>query len=103
MGPSARFKGDPAAERGPLGRNGGWPTAIVTGVLSTALAVCVLVKLIKDNEFQTIWAWIGFGISLALMVTAWLRVRFRWGLRRAREEPEPRFAPPPQVQPPSAR
>ncbi len=59
----------------------GWPTAIVTAILSVALAVCTLVKLIKDNEFQTIWAWIGFAISLAIMLTALIRVRFRWELR----------------------
>jgi hypothetical protein len=59
----------------------GWSTAIVTAVLSVALSVCVLVKIIKDNEFQTIWAWIGFGIALAIMVTAILRVRHRWGSR----------------------
>ena len=79
----------------------GWPAAIVTAVLSTALAVCVLLKLIKDNEFQTIWAWIGFVISIVIMVTAWIRVRFRWGLRHAPREPEPSQAvPPAQVDPP---
>jgi hypothetical protein len=62
----------------------GWATAIVTAVLSVALAVCVLVKIIKDNEFQTIWAWIGFGIALAIMVTAIVRVRHRWGSRHKR-------------------
>ena len=54
----------------------GSPTAVVTAILSVAVAVCVLVKLIKDNEFQTIWAWIGFAIALALMLTALIRVRF---------------------------
>jgi hypothetical protein len=79
----------------------GWPAAIVTAVLATALSVCVLLKLIKDNEFQTIWAWIGFIISLVIMVTAWLRVRFRWGIRGADREPEPsQVAPPAQAQPP---
>ena len=79
----------------------GWPAAIVTAILSTALAVCVLLKLITDNEFQQIWAWVGFGIALAIMLTAWLRVRFRWGQRHPHEEPEPsRVVPPPQVEPP---
>jgi hypothetical protein len=79
----------------------GWPAAIVTAGLSTALAVFVLLKLIKDNEFQTIWAWIGLIISIALMVTAWIRVRFRWGIRDARREPEPsKVAPPAHAQPP---
>jgi hypothetical protein len=65
------------------------------------LAVFVLLKLIKDNEFQTIWAWIGLIISVALMVTAWIRVRFRWGIRDERRKPEPsKVAPPAQVQPP---
>ena len=67
----------------------GWPTAVVTAVLSVALAVCTLVKIIKDNEFQTIWAWIGFGISLAITVTALIRVRFRWATRHRRPEGAP--------------
>lgn len=80
----------------------GWPAAIVTGVLATAMAVCTLVKLIKDNEFQQIWAWIGFGITLAVTVTAWLRVRYRWGIRGEPKEAEPgRAAPPAQVEPPA--
>ena len=81
----------------------GWPAAIVTAVLSTALAVCTLLKLIKDNEFQTIWAWIGLGIALAIALTAWLRVRFRWQIRNKLAEPEQRpVVPPPQAQPPPA-
>jgi hypothetical protein len=81
----------------------GWPTAIVTAVLSTVMSGSVLLKLIKDNEFQTIWAWIGFAIALAIMVTAWLRVRFRWKVRDAPEEAEPsQVVPPPQVEPPAA-
>jgi hypothetical protein len=79
----------------------GWPAAIVTAILSVALAISTLLKLIKDNEFQQIWAWIGFAITLTIMVTALIRVRFRWGLRRAAGEPEPsRAVPPAQAQPP---
>jgi hypothetical protein len=83
----------------------GWPTAIVTAVLSVLLVLSTLFKLIKDNEFQTFWAWIGFAIAIALMVTAILRVRHRW---KHRDEPEPARpepkagAPPPQVEAPPA-
>jgi len=38
----------------------GWQTALVTAALSIALAICVLLKLITDYEFQTIWSWVGF-------------------------------------------
>ena len=80
----------------------GWPAAIVTGILATAMAVCTLVKLIKDNEFQQIWAWLGFGTTLAVLVTAWLRVRYRWGIRDQPKEAEPsRAVPPAQVEPPA--
>ena len=48
----------------------GWPTAVVTACLSVALAVCTLVKLIHDNEFQTIWAWVGLALALGVMLTA---------------------------------
>ena len=66
----------------------GWATAVVTAILSVALVVCTLVKLIKDNEFQTIWAWIGFAFALAIMLTALIRVRFRWETRH-KEKPKP--------------
>jgi hypothetical protein len=61
----------------------GWPTAVITAILSVALVVCVLVKMIVDNEFQQIWAWIGLAIALAIMLTALIRVRFRWETRAA--------------------
>ncbi len=79
----------------------GWPAAIVTAILSVALAVSTLLKLIKDNEFQQIWAWIGFAITLAIMATALIRVRYRWGHRHAREPEPSRGVPPPQVEPPA--
>ncbi len=62
----------------------GWPTAVVTALLSVGLVVCVLVKMIVDNEFQQIWAWIGLAIALAIMLTALIRVRFRWETRDVR-------------------
>jgi hypothetical protein len=67
----------------------GWPTAVITAILSIGLVVCVLVKMIVDNEFQQIWAWVGLAIALAVMLTALIRVRFRWETRNARPEPEP--------------
>jgi hypothetical protein len=67
----------------------GWTTAVVTALLSVGLALCTLVKLIKDNEFQTIWAWIGFALALAIMLTAMIRVRFRWETRHKQPAPAP--------------
>ena len=57
----------------------GWPTAVITAILGVGLALCTLVKLIEDNEFQTRWAWVGFAIALFVMLVALLRVRHRWG------------------------
>lgn len=74
----------------------GWPTAIVTAILAVALALSTLVKLIKDNEFQTIWAWIGLALALAVMFTALIRVRYRWGIRGHDRPPQA----PPDPQPP---
>jgi len=80
----------------------GWPTAIVTAILSVALALATLVKLIQDNEFQTIWAWIGLAIALTIMFVALIRVRYRWGLRgRDRPRADAHTEPgPPPVAPP---
>ena len=75
----------------------GWPTAIVTAILGVALALCTLVKVIEDNEFQTGWAWVGLALALAVMMIALIRVRYRWGTRG--REPAPPSAtphPPPQ-------
>ena len=70
----------------------GWPTAVITAILSVALVVCVLVKMIIDNEFQQIWAWIGLAIALTVMLTALIRVRFRWETRTTKP-PEASGAP----------
>ena len=76
----------------------GWPTAVVTAVLSAALVVCVIVKMIEDNEFQTGWAWVCFALALAIMLTAIVRVRFRWETRHQRAEDEtPRAAAEPDA------
>ena len=76
----------------------GWSTAIVTAILSVALVICVLVKMIEDNEFQTGWAWIGLALALAIMLIALIRVRHRWGTRH--EHPvAPESRPPPAETP----
>jgi hypothetical protein len=62
----------------------GWSTAVVTAILSVALVICVLVKMIEDNEFQTGWAWFGLALALAIMLIALIRVRHRWGTRHER-------------------
>jgi hypothetical protein len=75
----------------------GWPTATITAILGVGLALCTLVKLIEDTEFQTRWAWVGFALALFVMLVALLRVRHRWGMR-GRGEPLPRASaeqPPP--------
>jgi hypothetical protein len=79
----------------------GWPTAVVTAILGVALAICVLVKMIDDNEFQTVWAWIGLALALALMFVALIRVRYRWGTRGERRTP-PEPPPPEESRPPRA-
>ena len=74
----------------------GWTTAVVTAILGIALVICVLVKMIEDNEFQTGWAWIG--LALAIMLIALIRVRHRWGTRH--EHPvAPESRPPPAETP----
>ena len=78
----------------------GWPAAIVTAALSALLVLCTLIKLIKDNEFQTGWAWIALGVAAAILVIACLRVRYRRMHRGEPEKPEPKKAPPPQVEAP---
>ena len=82
----------------------GWPAAIVTARLSALLVLCTLIKLIKDNEFQTGWAWIALGVAVAILVIACLRVRWRWTHRGEPEKPkpEPKAPPPPQVETPPA-
>ena len=58
-------------------------------ILGVGLALCTLVKLIEDNEFQTRWAWVGFAIALFVMLVALLRVRHRWGIRGRDAEAPP--------------
>jgi hypothetical protein len=81
----------------------GWPAAVVTALLSALLVLCTLIKLIKDNEFQTGWAWIALGVATAILVIACLRVRYRW-THKGQPEPEAGAPPPPppQVEAPPA-
>ncbi len=72
----------------------GWTTAVITGILGVLLAVSTLVKMIDDNEFQTIWAWVGLALALAIMLVALIRVRFRWGTRHERPAAAPAAVPP---------
>jgi hypothetical protein len=60
----------------------GWPTAGIQAALSFALVVVTLTKMIVDNEFQQIWAWVAFGVSLVILFTAAIRVRYRWDHRK---------------------
>jgi hypothetical protein len=53
----------------------------------------VLLKLIKDNEFQTVWAWVAFSMALAIMLVALLRVRFRWGTRHEKKPAQGELVP----------
>jgi O-antigen/teichoic acid export membrane protein len=78
----------------------GWPTAIITAALSALIVLCTLIKLIKDNEFQTGWAWVALGVAVAILVIACLRVRWRWTHRGQAKKPEPQ--PPPRVEAPPA-
>ena len=71
----------------------GWPAAIITAVLGVALAITTLVKVIEDNEFQTIWAWIGLAIALTVMLISLIRVRYRWRNRGDDHPPAPEPAP----------
>jgi hypothetical protein len=76
----------------------GWPTAVVSAVLGVAIVVCVIVKMIEDNEFQTGWAWVCFALALAIMLTAIVRVRFRWETRHRQPDDEtPRAAAEPDA------
>jgi hypothetical protein len=82
-----------------------WLPAIVTFLLAVGLVLCTIVKMITDNEFQTIWAWIGLAITLAILVTAVMRVRYRWGHRHEPVPPElepPPLSPPAHAEPPPA-
>lgn len=59
----------------------GWTPAAIQALLSFALVVVTLVKLIVDNEFQQTSAWLAFGVALVILITAAMRVRFRWDHR----------------------
>jgi hypothetical protein len=84
----------------------GWLTAGVTVILAALLVLCTLIKLIKDNEFQTGWAWIALGVAIAILVIACMRVHYRWTHKGQPEKPAPKAGapppPPPQVEAPPA-
>lgn len=70
----------------------GWSTAIVTAILAVALAIATIATMIDDNVALTGYAWLGFATSIAIMLVAILRVRFRWLTRRP-DDAEARLSP----------
>jgi hypothetical protein len=80
--------------------------------LAALILVFTLLKILVDNEFRTVWAWIGLLLAVLIAVGAWLQVTQGGGMETLRSEasdlrtrgagtgategaPEPRPAPPP--------
>ena len=82
-------------------------------VLGALIVLSTLLKVLADNEFRTVWAWIGLLLALAIAAGAWLQVMAGGGIETLRTEasgmkmrsggsdaPMPPPQAPPQAPPP---
>ena len=44
-------------------------------VLAALIVLSALLKVLVDNEFRTVWAWIGLLLAIAIAVGAWLQMK----------------------------
>jgi hypothetical protein len=79
-------------------------------VLGGLIVLSTLLKVLADNEFRTVWAWIGLLLAVAIAVGAWLQVTAGGGMETLRSEAagmkmrtggSDAPAPPPQAPPSS--
>lgn len=55
-------------------------------VLGALILVFTLLKILVDNEFRTVWAWIGLLLAALIAVGAWLQVKAGGGVESLRTE-----------------
>jgi hypothetical protein len=54
--------------------------------LGTLIVLFTLIKILVDNEFRTVWAWIGLVLAVLIAVGAWLEVTAGGGMETLRTE-----------------
>lgn len=65
------------------------PVPVSSAVIAAALAAVILVLAVVKNledEYSTIWAWIGMGLAVVIAVGAWLVVQGAGGMNALRSE-----------------
>lgn len=55
-------------------------------VLGALILLFTLLKILVDNEFRTVWAWIGLVLAAVIAVGAWLQVQMGGGVETLRTE-----------------
>jgi hypothetical protein len=88
--------------------------AMTGAVLGVLILLFAIIKILADNEYRTIWAWIGLGLAAVIAVGAWLSVQEAGGVNTLKSEASGMAggmgggggtgtsAPPPAAPPPSA-
>jgi hypothetical protein len=59
---------------------------MVGAALGTLIVLFTLIKVLADNEFRTIWAWIGLVLAALVALGAWLEVTAGGGMATLRTE-----------------
>ena len=60
--------------------------ALAGAVLGALILLSTLIKVLVDNEFRTVWAWIGLLLAVVIAVGAWLQVTAGGGMDTLRSE-----------------
>ncbi len=60
--------------------------AMTGAVLGILILIFTIIKILADNEYRTIWAWIGLLLAVVIAVGAWLSVQEAGGIDNLKTE-----------------
>ncbi len=60
--------------------------AMTGAVLGILILIFTIIKILADNEYRTIWAWIGLLLAVVIAVGAWLSVQEAGGIDNLKSE-----------------
>ncbi len=60
--------------------------AMTGAVLGILILIFTIIKILADNEYRTIWAWVGLGLAVVIAVGAWMSVQEAGGVNTLKSE-----------------
>jgi hypothetical protein len=61
-------------------------SAMTGAVLGILILLFAIIKVLADNEYRTVWAWVGLGLAVVIAVGAWMSVQEAGGVNTLKTE-----------------